>query len=53
MVNFSKSKKFKKFFLNLFFKSMVFKSIMKKLGGVLVHKLQALFIIDESTSAIL
>ena len=50
---FTKSKKFVKFCLNRFFKSMVFKSIMKKLGGVFVHKLQADFIIDESTSAIL
>jgi hypothetical protein len=53
MVNFSKSKKFKKFILNLSFKLPVFRSIKKKLGGVLVHKFQADFIIDESTSAIL
>ncbi len=50
---FSRSKKFKKFILNLSFKLPVFRSIKKKLGGVLVHKLQADFIIDESTSAIL
>ena len=53
IVNLSRSKKFKKFILNLSFKLPVFRSIKKKLGGVLVHKLQADFIIDESTSAIL
>ena len=53
IVSFSRSKKFKKFILNLSFKLPVFRSIKKKLGGVLVHKLQADFIIDESTSAIL
>jgi hypothetical protein len=50
---FSRSKKFKKFILNLSFKLPVFRSIKKKLGGVLVLILQADFIIDESTSAIL
>ena len=49
----SRSKKFKKFIRNLSFKLPVFRSIQKKLGGVLGHKLQADFIIDESTSAIL
>jgi hypothetical protein len=53
IVNLSRSKKFKKFILNLSFKLPVFRSIKKNDGGVLVHKLQADFIIDESTSAIL
>jgi hypothetical protein len=50
IVSFSRSKKFKKFILNLSFKLPVFISIKKNDGGVLVHKLQADFIIDESTS---
>ena len=53
IVNLSKSKKFRKFIRNLSFKLPVFRSIKKKLGGVLVLILQADFIIDESTSAIL
>ncbi len=53
IVNFSRSKKFKKFILNLSFKLPVFISIKKNDGGVLVHKLQADFIIDESTSYIM
>jgi len=53
IVNLSKSKKFRKFIRNLSFKLPVFRSIKKNDGGVLVHTLQADFIIAESTSAIL
>ena len=49
----SKSKKVRKFCLNLSLRLPVLRSIIKKLGGVCVHRLQADLIIDESTSAML
>ena len=50
---FFKSRKPRKLCLNLSSKFVVLKSIMKKFPNVLVHTLQAAFIIDGSTSLML